>query len=74
MWYWVFLASIIMMSAGWAFFREPGVPFWGFAPVWRASRYVRPAGAILWVGGALLGVPAALVLLGRWLLAAGGWL
>ena len=73
-WFWICLASLILMFVGWAFFRKPGVSFWEFAPVWRASRYVEPIGAVLWVGGALLGVPAALVLMGRWLLRVAGWL
>ena len=74
LWKGVCLASVILMLVGWTFFRKPGVSFWEFAPVWRASDYVRPVGAVLWVGGAVLGVPAALVFLGRWLLVSAGWL
>ncbi|WP_454828427.1 hypothetical protein [Pseudoxanthomonas wuyuanensis] len=40
-----------LVLVGWLCFRLPGVPFWTFAPIWRANRYLSPVGVALWIVG-----------------------
>jgi hypothetical protein len=41
----------IMPIVGWGFYRRPDVPFWTYAPVWRANDYLYPTGSFLWKAG-----------------------
>lgn len=43
--------GLVLSLVSWIGFRRPGQRFWFAGPVWRASRYLRPAGAALWVAG-----------------------
>ena len=46
--------GLAVSLASWLWFRHPGQKFWFAAPVWRASRYLRPAGVKLWVAGTVI--------------------
>jgi hypothetical protein len=48
------VVGIAMMLSGWLFFRRPGVPFWTFAPIWRANEYLFPPGVALWIAGGII--------------------
>jgi hypothetical protein len=50
------VVGIAMMLAGWLFFRRPGVPFWIFAPIWRANEYLHPPGVALWIAGGVVSI------------------
>lgn len=50
------LAGLALSFIGFIFFRQPDVPLLFFGPVWRASKYVTPKGAALWVGGSCVGL------------------
>jgi hypothetical protein len=52
----IMLIGLGMVLIGWLFFRKPGVAFWTFAPVWRASKYLKPLGAALWIAGCMVGL------------------
>lgn len=57
------LAGLVLSFVGFTFFRQPGVPFFFLGPVWRASKYVTPTGALLWKAGSLVGLVGAIALL-----------
>ncbi len=44
-----YAVGVLDLLTAWLFFRRPGVGFWTFAPIWRANRYLYPAGVALWV-------------------------
>lgn len=50
----VMFLGVALSVASWVWFRLPGQDFWFAAPFWRASKYLRPAGARLWVAGSLI--------------------
>lgn len=50
----LFISGIAQFLIGWLCFRHPGIPFWTFAPIWHASKYLLPAGVALWAGGLVL--------------------
>ncbi len=50
------LTGVGMVLLGWLLFRQPGVSFWTFAPVWRANQYLKPPGAVLWIVGLVVGL------------------
>ena len=57
--------GVAASMTGWIRYRHPGQAFWVAAPVWQASRYLRPPGVRLWVGGCAVGmVGVAFTLLG----------
>ena len=47
----LFILGMALFILGWLFFRNPGVSFWTFAPIWQAKKYLSPAGVALWVSG-----------------------
>jgi len=46
----LYVAGALNFFAAWLFFHLPGVSFWTIAPIWRANRYLQPAGVALWGG------------------------
>lgn len=59
----LFISGMAQLFIGWIFFRHPGVSFWVLAPIWKASKYLLPAGVALWVGGLVLAWVGAAALL-----------
>lgn len=49
-----YATGVLNMLTAWLFFRKPGVGFLTFAPIWRAGRYLHPAGVALSVSGSNL--------------------
>ena len=47
-WAVLLITGVVMPMVGWGFYRRPEVPFWTYAPVWRANDYLYPTGAFLW--------------------------
>jgi hypothetical protein len=39
--------GLIIGSVGWIFFRNPGVPFWKFVPIWRVKEDLTPIGMFI---------------------------
>jgi hypothetical protein len=62
----VVLAGVAVSFVGFVFFRQPGVPLLFFGPVWRASRYVTPTGARLWIAGSCLSLAGVVMMLSGW--------
>ncbi|HEV2622044.1 MAG TPA: hypothetical protein VGU65_08145 [Frateuria sp.] len=56
------LAGLVQSFSGFIFFRQPGVSFLFFGPVWRASKYLTPPGVALWVGGSSVGFVGVLIM------------
>ncbi len=56
-------AGLAQSFAGFIFFRQPGVSFLFFGPVWRASKYLTPPGVALWVGGSSLSLVGIIFIL-----------
>ena len=48
------IVGLIVSVVAFLFFRLPGVPFFFMGPIWRARRYLTPAGVTLWASGAVL--------------------
>jgi hypothetical protein len=42
------------------------VPLLFFGPVWRASRYVTPTGARLWIAGSCISLAGVVMMLSGW--------
>ena len=58
-------AGFAQTFAGFIFFRQPGVRFWFFGPIWRASKYLNPTGVALWVGGSSISLVGVVILLAQ---------
>ena len=52
--------GIALSLISWIWFRQPGQKFWFAGPVWRASKYLRPAGARLWIAGSFISLAGVL--------------
>lgn len=59
----VFLGLAVSLVS-WIWFRHPGQRFWFAGPVWRASKYLNPTGARLWIAGTVVSVAGVLWLAG----------
>jgi len=55
------VAGLSIAFVGFIFFRQVGIPLFFFGPIWRASRYVKPPGVALWIGGLVVGGVGILV-------------
>jgi hypothetical protein len=55
------VVGIALMLSGWLFFRLPGVPFWTFAPIWRANEYLYLPGVALWIAGGIVELSGLLI-------------
>ena len=55
--------GLALSLASWLWFRHPGQKFWFAGPVWRASRYLTPAGVKLWVAGTVISLAGLVWLL-----------
>lgn len=60
-----YAAGVLNLLFAWLFFRRPGVSFWTCAPVWRANRYLYPAGVALWVTSCTFMLAGVVLLLYR---------
>lgn len=63
----VILLGIGMSLVSWIWFRHPGQPFWFAGPVWRATKYVTPAGVRLWIAGSIVSMIGIFWLAGTYL-------
>ena len=64
----VILLGLALSVVSWLWFRLPGQAFWFKAPVWRASRHLKPAGAKLWAAGSAVSLAGFVWLLSGLLL------